>query len=137
MIVSRTGADELYSGGEKSMLIELSNPRQIPGEGRRRWFMDDYFDLIVWYADDGTLTGFQLCYDKRVKERALTWTRDGGYRHNRIDDGETPGHPKMSPVIVADGTFDRAPVAERFRAASAGIDPAVASFVYDTVLRHP
>ena len=30
----------------------------------RRWFMDSYFDLIVWYDDRGNATGFQLCYDK-------------------------------------------------------------------------
>jgi hypothetical protein len=119
------------------MLTELSNPRQIPGEGRRRWFRDDFFDLIVWYADDGGLTGFQLCYDKLEHERALTWTRDGGYHHHRIDDGETPGHPKMTPVIVPDGVFDQGPVAERFRAASISIDREVAGFVYETVTRCP
>jgi hypothetical protein len=122
---------------ESGMLSELKNPRQIAGEGRRRWFMDDYFDLIVWYGDDGGVIGFQLCYDKRTKERALTWTREGGYHHNRIDDGETPGHPKMTPVIIADGAFEKDPVAERFRTASAGIDPVIAAFVYETVRDYP
>jgi hypothetical protein len=122
---------------ESEMLTELKNPRQIAGEGRRRWFMDDYFDLIVWYGDDGGMIGFQLCYDKKTRERALTWTREGGYHHNRIDDGEIPGHPKMTPVIIADGAFDRNPVAERFRLESAEIDPAVAGFVLETVMGFP
>ena len=31
------------------MLVEYRNVRQIRGEGHRRWFSDEYFDLIVWY----------------------------------------------------------------------------------------
>lgn len=115
------------------MLSEIRNARQVPGEGFRRWFTDDYFDLIVWYGDDRTLIGFQLCYDKQQQERALTWTRDQGFHHNRIDSGEVPGHSKMTPVIIADGAFSRDPVAERFRTACADIDPAIATFVFDTI----
>jgi len=33
------------------MLVEHAHVRQIHGEGYRRWFADDYFDLIVWYDD--------------------------------------------------------------------------------------
>jgi len=40
------------------MLGEIRNVRQIEGEGTRRWFTDRYFDLIVWYDDSGSLTGF-------------------------------------------------------------------------------
>lgn len=119
------------------MLTEIRNPRQIEGEGFRRWFTDEYFDLIVWYAMDRTLVGFQLCYDKLDHERALTWTREHGFQHNRIDAGEVPGHAKMTPVIIADGEFSRDPVAERFRKASGQIEPAVARFVYETVKKYP
>jgi len=56
------------------MLTEIRNARQVEGEGFRRWFTDDYFDLIVWYGDQNAMIGFQLCYDKQGKERALTWT---------------------------------------------------------------
>jgi hypothetical protein len=119
------------------MLAEIRNPRQIEGEGFRRWFTDEYFDLIVWYAEDRTLLGFQLCYDKLDHERALTWTREHGFQHNRIDAGEVPGHAKMTPLIIADGEFSRDPVAERFRKASGRIEPAVAQFVYKTVKKYP
>jgi hypothetical protein len=44
---------------------------------------DDYFDLIVWYEPDGGVHGFQLCYDKPGRERALTWTLVDGFRHGR------------------------------------------------------
>jgi hypothetical protein len=119
------------------MLTEIRNARQIEGEGFRRWFTDDYFDLIVWYAEDRTLVGFQLCYDKQNRERALTWTREHGFQHNRIDSGETPGHAKMTPVIIADGEFSKNPVAEQFKRASGEIQPAIARFVYETVKKFP
>jgi hypothetical protein len=119
------------------MLSEIRNARQVEGEGFRRWFTDDYFDLIVWYGNDRRLIGFQLCYDKQERERALTWTLEHGFQHNRIDSGEVPGHSKMTPIIIADGAFNRDPVAERFHKACANIDPAIASFVFETIQAYP
>ena len=119
------------------MLTEIRNPRQVAGEGMRRWFTDEYFDLIVWYDNAHALLGFQLCYDKQGRERALTWTSEHGFQHNRIDQGEIPGHAKMTPVIIADGEFAPGPVGERFRAASSQIDPAVAGLVYEKVSAYP
>jgi hypothetical protein len=118
------------------MLTEIPNARQVEGEGFRRWFTDDYFDLIVWYEEKNALVGFQLCYDKLGRERALTWTHAHGFQHNRIDAGEVPGSPKMTPIVVADGEFNRDPVAERFRAASAGMERSIAGFVYETLKRY-
>ncbi len=119
------------------MLSEIRNARQVQGEGFRRWFTDDYFDLIVWYADTGTLVGFQLCYDKKQRERALTWTVEHGFQHNRIDAGEAPGHAKMAPVIIADGDFNHAEIARRFEQASERLDPDLARFVLDAVRGYP
>jgi hypothetical protein len=133
------------------MLTEIKGARQILGEGFRRWFTDEYFDLIVWYDDTGdraaargrhgkpgsSLKGFQLCYDKAGNERALTWTTEHGFQHNRIDSGETPGRAKMTPVIVADGEFSGDAIAELFRREAAHIDPALAGFVYSKVRAFP
>ncbi|MGA2478014.1 MAG: hypothetical protein ABSG63_04605 [Spirochaetia bacterium] len=119
------------------MLAEIQNTRQVAGEGFRRWFTDDYFDLIVWYGNDNALLGFQLCYDKQRQERALTWTTEHGFQHNRIDAGEVPGHAKMTPLIIADGAFNRDPVAERFRRESAALDPVIATFVYAKLKEYP
>jgi len=120
------------------MLSEIRNPRQIEGEGRRRWFTDRDFDLIVWYDRPGVLSGFQLCYDKSGFERALTWRADGGYSHERVDDGETPGRPfKMSPMLVPDGVFAHNEVAKRFWEASAGLEAALRRFVHDRLLEFP
>lgn len=110
------------------MLVEIRDVRQVPGEGRRRWFTDRDFDLIVWYADEA-VNGFQLCYDKQNTERALTWYRPARFVHTRVDTGEAPFGPKKSPVLVQDGVFDRDAVAHRFRRASRGMDPEIAGLV--------
>lgn len=119
------------------MLAEIRNPRQVPAEGFRRWFTDEFFDLIVWYDDERRLIGFQLCYDKEGRERALTWTLAHGFQHDRIDPGEVPGRSKMTPIIVADGAFNAGPVTERFREASANIEPGIASFVSARLSEYP
>ena len=94
------------------MLHEVKDVRQIPGDLRRRWFCDDYLDLIVWFDDDG-IYGFQLCYDRHYNPRALTWTKDKGYRHDGIDSGEDKtGSHKSSPILVQDGSFDSGPVVD-------------------------
>ena len=119
------------------MLTEIRNARQVAGEGFRRWFTDDYFDLIVWYGDDGLLLGFQLCYDKQSIERALTWTAQHGFQHNRVDAGEVPGHSKMTPMIIADGAFGKEAVAERFRRESVLLETAIATFVHEKLKGYP
>jgi hypothetical protein len=119
------------------MLREFANVRQIEGEHWRRWFADRYFDLIVWLAEDGEITGFQLCYDKEGDQRALTWNRPGGYAHTGIDDGENrPARFKQTPILVADGSFDHTAIAARFKRASLKIDPPLAKFVYARLLAY-
>lgn len=119
-----------------SMLREISDVRQIPGEGHRRWFTSTEFDLIVWY-EEGLVTGFQLCYDKETKERALTWRVTGSYGHTRIDDGETPFGPKRTPILVQDGVFDKNTVLQRFRQVSGEIDPVIADLVARRLADYP
>ena len=111
------------------MLTEFKEVRQIEGEGTRRWFKDDYFDLIVWYDDKNKLEGFQLCYDKMRKERALTWRRNGSYVHNRVDNGEEPGQMSRTPVLVSDGVFESDLIVAKFEKSAARIDSEIASLV--------
>lgn len=118
------------------MLSEIRGVRQIPGEGRRRWFRDEKLDLIVWY-DDGDVTGFQLCYDTDADERAITWYATGSFVHARVDSGDHPGQINATPILVSDGVFDATSIAERFRAAAAEIDPEIAQMVYRKLLEYP
>ncbi|MBI4350439.1 MAG: hypothetical protein HY550_03275 [Elusimicrobia bacterium] len=116
------------------MLKEAKNVRQIEGEPRRRWFADQYFDLIVWFDKDDSIWGFQLCYDREYKPRALTWTKKDGYKHTGIDDGEGEGGMyKGSPVLVADGLFDRGAIGKKLAAAAAGLPPRISGFVMEKV----
>jgi hypothetical protein len=124
------------------MLVEYRNVRQIGGEGYRRWFSDDYFDLIVWY--EGTrhnhrgINGFQLCYDRTGYERALTWQRGRGFSHEKVDPGEEGRLGlKSTPILVADGVFDPGAIAERFREASRGMDPQIVDLVLDRLAQYP
>jgi hypothetical protein len=119
------------------MLREYENVRQIPGEAKRRWFFDDYFDLIVWvHAND--VLGFQLCYDILKTHRALTWHQDTGFSHHRIDDGESrPGHMKASPILMPDGKFDYETIAQRFKLASPHVDEHIATFVFEKLMEYP
>lgn len=112
------------------MLREARNVRQIAGEPRRRWFTDDYFDLIIWLEPDGSVWGFQLCYDRERLPRALTWTRKYGYKHAGIDTGEHVwGTSQCSPVLVEDGLFDAAAIGKKLGAAAGELPPELSGFV--------
>ena len=120
------------------MLGEIKETRQVTGEGKRRWFRDDHFDLIVWYDGDREISGFQLCYDKFDRERAITWRRGGSFEHTAVDDGESAfGGPKMTPIMIADGEFDHEGVAALFREQSREIDLEIATVVLETLARYP
>lgn len=79
--------------------------RLVVGDLDRRWFSDEYFDLIVWYESEDRIHGFQLCYDKAGRERALTWKRERGFQHTAVDSGESLPTANRTPVLVADGVF--------------------------------
>ena len=120
------------------MLEETRQTRQIAGEPFRRWFSDRIFDLIVWYASDNEIIGFQLCYREGTDEHALTWLQGKGSTHKRIDDGEgRPARSKMTPILVPDGTFDRDSVLALFQKESKSLDCELVEIVTETINRYP
>ena len=105
------------------MLREIPRPHDESGAGTtRRWFSDSNMDLCVWSADDGTVTGFQLAYDKHKGERALTWQRDGGFRHSVVDDGELSGGHKGSPLLSPGTAVDASRLRREFQSAGTQLD---------------
>jgi hypothetical protein len=116
------------------MLFEVHNVKQPESDSIRRWFTDPYFDLIVWYDIRNDISGFQLCYNKSLDEHSITWKKDEGFLHNRIDDGEVPGQAKMTPILVPDGAFDKMTIAEQFNKESQYIEPDIRDFVYKKIL---
>jgi len=85
-------------------------------------------DLYTWHAESGTIVGFQLAYDRLSNQRAITWLRDRGFFHARIDEG-TPGFVSQTPLLVADGPFDAYRVHSDFLAQATQIDLDIAQFV--------
>jgi len=115
------------------MLKELKDVTQIPGEAKRRWFADEFFDLIVWYGNNDVITGFQLCYDKGGDERAFT-LRVSASTHHRVDDGECKPTRNATPILIPDGIFDHRTIADRFLIESKNLDSEVAGFVYEKII---
>ena len=114
---------------KRQKLKEVPNLRQIPGMEPRRWFASKNLNLIVWYSQQ-SLSGFQLSYFDGSEEKALTWRKDKGYSHNRIDDGEAcVGKPKKTPMLLADGDFDQTRVLALFDAECSGLPAEIAAFV--------
>ena len=112
------------------MLKEIKKVRQIPGEPARRWFNCHEMDLVVWH-EAGTLTGFQLCYDKSNHEKALSWKADTGLVHEKVDNGESgDGHYKATPILIKNGLFDLKKVRAAFEKNSELIDEDVKEFVF-------
>ena len=110
------------------MLREVK-AREESAEGNRRWFADDYFELIVWLDERSTVASFQLCYDRRRWQRALTWTKANGLRHDSVDDGESSALKNQTPLYREGGEFDRADVLRRFQIASVYLPGTIAEFV--------
>jgi len=110
------------------MLIEFKDVSQHPGEPKRRYFISDYFDLYVWEDEAAQLVGFQLCYDKSNKERALSYI-DGVFTHRGIDTGEADASENRTPILVADGVFSTEENLDRFMDESKMMDQKVAVYV--------
>ncbi len=112
------------------MFSEIKHISQSKDEPFRRWFWSRNLDLTVWYNDTDEIVGFQLCYQIDGDEKALTWRTGRGYSHNTVDSGEDdPARPKKTPLLVADGVFDKQTIVDLFIAESAELDEACRVFI--------
>lgn len=108
------------------MLREITGTRE---GGTRRWFSDDYFDLIVWYDRKGRAVGFQLCYDKKGDERAVTWREGKQPTHERIETGEQSPLKNRTPILVPDGMVPYDELMNRFQERAATIEKTIFELV--------
>lgn len=115
------------------MLNEIKDVTQYETGKHRRWFHDDYFDLYTWEAPEGALQGFQLCYAKAGKERALRWSPEAGYSHEGVDAPEDKPGRSMSALFVADGVFDADCVGTIFETAAQEMPESCRAFVLDRI----
>jgi len=112
------------------MLTEFLKCKQVSGDRFRRWFSDGRFDLIIWY-EDREIFGFQLCYDKSIREHALTWRKDVGWSHHKVDDGEWVRGVKGTPILVSDGEVPITRIIEKFELVNEQVDKTILDFVYE------
>ena len=118
------------------MLREIA-ATQVEHEPRRRWFVDDDLELVVWLSDPASVVALELCYDKPGHERALTWSRERGYGHFRVDAGDETAMRNLTPILVNDGAFPKERVIARFTAASDALDPALRTLVLERLRQFP
>lgn len=118
------------------MLREVKPADETVKSGRR-WFTDDYFELIFWLDEKQDVESFQLCYDRGRNERALTWNRAQGPRHLIVDQGESSPLKNRTPVLHEGGSFDREDILSRFARASALLPEKIAKFVKDQIREVP
>lgn len=119
------------------MLRELRTDKRTPGEPRKRWFLSDSQDLVVWQNEDGSVAAFQLCYGKYHAERTIYWKRESGFSHLRVDDERCAGMAPATPLLVADGLCDSGAVAEEFLRLSGGLPAEIAGFVLEKLKEYP
>jgi hypothetical protein len=110
------------------MFTEIATRRTHSQGHRRRWFQSDSMDLYTWQDEANVLLGFQLAYDRRADQRAITWIRDRGYFHARIDE-DTRGLVASTPLLQREGNFDAHRTHANFIEAAAGLDEDIALFV--------
>ncbi len=116
------------------MLHEISRVNQPDPKWRRRWFRDDYFDIFTWQAADGSMIGFQVCYDLPNYERVLSWRAVSGYTHHRVDGGEATPVRNMSPIMVPDGLVPLTTVLEEFDQRAAELALPIRTFLRQHLL---
>lgn len=111
------------------MLREIRSVRQEKGANLKRWFQDDYFNLITW-SQDGRVISFELSYDRYGEPHLLRWRDGEGYLHSSVDEGEgRPGRPKMSPIPDAPKRALPQDLPSSFEERSVKIDPEISRLV--------
>jgi hypothetical protein len=111
------------------VLVEYKGVKQEAGAGSRRWFEDASYELVVWYVPDGSVEGFQILYYGKVAERALTWRREEGFTHCRIDNGTESPMKNLAPILLANGKIPWGQVVREFEESSAELEPGLRDFV--------
>lgn len=106
------------------MLQELTDVRQIRGEGLRRWFIDDDLELILWYDFERKLEGFQICYDKLAGTRTITWKK------------VTPVSGETKSILVSDGPYNKARIMALMERSSETLDGALRTFILQRLETH-
>ena len=120
-------------------LIELKTNQQGADQSRRRWFSSTDMDLIVWYRNDDAIAGFELYYDKNIREHVFIWSADNGFAHLAVDDGEQKpvlSH-KEAPILIPDGYVDPNRISTLFEKSIENLPFEIVTLVRRKLMQHP
>lgn len=115
------------------MLIEDVAPKIESSGLTRRWFSDQYIDLVFWENDKGEIQVVHLCYNKNIDEHALVWKLDSGYEHYKVDEGEPGPLKNLSPMMVDDGKMDLDKLKKDFNIRSKNLEDKVKNKIIDVI----
>ena len=120
-------------------LIELKGVQQIVDQRRRRWFSSTDMDLIVYYEEDDSIAGFELYYDKNVREHVFIWGADSGFDHLAVDDGEQKPvlNYKETPILIPDGQVDPNRIRRLFERSREHLPAELATLVQKKLAQYP
>jgi hypothetical protein len=139
--------------GSETMDIETSALRPIGGpspltevgaarrpsraEPRRRWFHSDTADLYVWIDESDRPFSFQLSYEKRTHEFALTWSVEHGFNHSKIDSSKGAGQQTASPLVSESTEPDLLFLRAVFAGADGHLPKDISALVTDALRLYP
>jgi hypothetical protein len=120
-------------------LLELKGIQQTANERRRRWFSSSDMDLIVWYNEGGSIAGFELYYDKNIREHVFIWRVESGLSHSAVDDGEQKPvlNYKEAPILIPDGHIDSNRIKNLFEGSCEKLPAEVVTLVRQKLTQHP
>ena len=95
--------------------------------GSREVYGDDLLDLVVWYGEEQSISGFQLSYG--AEPHVVTWWKAKGPFHNRIDVGDFKPGRHGSPILVRDGAVPHQMLREEFSQRSSVLSKKLRSLV--------
>lgn len=119
------------------MLNEISPLRPTNRSHIKRWFTSRDMDLFVWLRK-GMPVRFQFAFNKSNHEEAITWNNHQGFRHYRVDSGETlPDKYKQTPILVNVNNLQNLRYITRdFLAASDNIETGLSDFIYARLMEY-
>ena len=96
-------------------------------------------DLIVWYDEDDSIAGFELYYDKNIREHVFIWGAHSGFAHLAVDDGEQKPvlEYKEAPILIPDGHVDPHHIKHLFEGSCENLPPEVATLVIRKLEQYP
>jgi hypothetical protein len=111
------------------MLYEINKVKQDSELLEKKCFADDYFDLVVWRVKADRFIAFELSYNKLKDQHCIRWSKDRGFRHSRVDEGDESPRKNQSPLLLSAGDFPKEKILAKFLLEGTDLESEVFRFV--------